>query len=428
MLHPATSRRRRILMRTALLLLAAIAGCGGHGSGTPAEEHPGAPVQAQPAKKIMLGEWTDLFGTTQPLPNHSARISATVEGHVVSVLNDGKVVEGQQVKAGQIIVQLDDRVLRANRAKLQATFHDLEEQEKQARYALELATIDVNRLKELLRGNSSGTGSIPLVSRVELEKAQVLQKDAQSKQKSAISKQAAARAELKAMDAQLEFFTLRAPIAGRLSMVQAVPGQTLNPGAIVADVVDLDPIDVLCYAPPDAVARLTLQQPSKLMPPEVSNTQSASSAGPPLPGKVTFIDVKAQPETGNVPVKVRFPNPDLRLRAHMVVRVHVLTSPERERLTIPESAIMEDLDIPTLIAIQDIKTEEKDGEKHQVGKARKLQVVLGIRDRERSVVEIIRLRDPATGEAVVPEGLLFVTSGAHGLQNDDAVTLRDDRP
>src|SRR5437762_9657234 len=78
-------------------------GCKG-ASAPPEEEAPQAPVQAQPATKILMGEWTDLFGTTQPLPHCSARISTAVEGHVISVLGDGKgsvVVEGQQLKPGQ---------------------------------------------------------------------------------------------------------------------------------------------------------------------------------------------------------------------------------------------------------------------------------------------------------------------------------------
>ena len=73
-------------------------------------------------------EWTEAIGTTQPLPNHSARISAAVEGHVLTVLRDehgGTVVEGQEVKAGQVVVQLDDSVLQANRTKLEATLRDL---------------------------------------------------------------------------------------------------------------------------------------------------------------------------------------------------------------------------------------------------------------------------------------------------------------
>jgi RND family efflux transporter MFP subunit len=399
-----------------------LAGCKGK-SAPPVEEHPEAPVQAQSAKKILMGEWTDLFGSTQPLPNRSARVSTAVEGHVLSVLGDGKgttVVEGQQVKANQVIVRLDDRVLRANRAKLQETFKDFEEQQKQAGYAMELATIDVNRLKELIRVSSVG-GAFPSVSKVELDKAHVLQKDAQSKMRAMSAKQAGAQADLKALEEQMEFFTLRAPIDGRLSIVQAVPGQTLSPGTVVADVLNLEQIDVLCYAPPDAAARLALDQPAKLFLDEMASPDSKE----PLLGKVAFIGVQAQPETGNIPVKVRFPNPNYRIRSHVVVRVHVLTKPEQERLTIPDAAIAADRDIPTVIAIEDLKTEKKGDAEHKTGKARRLQVVLGVRDRDRRVVEILSLEDPATKERISPADLLFITSGGNGLQNDDIVKLQD---
>jgi RND family efflux transporter MFP subunit len=410
------------LLLAGLLLSGAVVGCHGGAPAAP-EPVPRAPVQAQAAKMILLGEWTELLGTTQPLPNRSARISATVEGHVLSILGDGKgsvVVEGQQVKAGQVIVRLDDSVLRANGEKLQATLNDVEELQKQAGYALELATIDVIRLKELLQ--SSATGN--LVSRIELEKAHVLQKDAQSKQKAVAAKQAAARADLKALDKQMEFFTLRAPIAGRLSIVHAVPGQTLNPGAIVADVVDLDQIDALCFAPPHAAARLALEQPAKLLVDEPGTRE----AGQPLMGTVVFVGVQAQPETGNVPVKVRFPNPNLRLRAYAIVRVHVLTEPEQERLTIPEAALMEDRDVPAVLAVQDVKTESNASGPETTGKARKLQAVLGIRDRDLGVVEILGLEDPATKKKVAPTGVLFVTAGGHGLLNDDVVKLQHEEP
>jgi multidrug efflux pump subunit AcrA (membrane-fusion protein) len=143
-------------------------------------------------------------------------------------------------------------------------------------------------------------------------------------------------------------------------------------------------------------------------------------------GKVAFIAVQAQPETGNVAVKVRFPNPELRLRAHTIVQVHVLTRPEQERLTLPESAVTEDRDVPTVLAVEDVKTEEKDGEEEKLGKARLLQATLGIRDRERRVVEIVALEDPATKKRVAPRGLLFVTEGGQGLQTDDPVKLRDE--
>jgi membrane fusion protein (multidrug efflux system) len=389
----------------------------------PTEEGtPQAPVKAEAAKTLVLGEWTDLLGTTQPLPNHSARVSAAVEGRVLSVLGDSMgavVTEGQQVKAGQVIVRLDDRVLQANREKLRAALDDLDEQKKQAGYAVELAKIEVNRLEELTPSSSS-SGSLPLVSRVELNRARIAQKDAESKQKSVTAKHAVATAELKALDEQLHFYTLRAPIAGRLGIVQAVPGQTLSAGTVVAEVVDLNEIDVVCYAPPDAAARLALDQPAKLV-----LGEAAGEDGKRFPaGKVAFVGIQAQPETGNVAVKVRFPNPDLRLRTNTVVRVHVLTKPEKERLTIPETALMEDRDPPTVVAVQDVKSEKKNGDEQKVGKVRKLQATLGVRDRDRHVVELLGLVDPATKETVAPQRLLFVTAGGNGLQNDDVVKLQ----
>lgn len=421
----ACSRPRRLFLRrlTAGLLLCLPVSCGKEKPHAE-EEAPVAPVHAEAAKKIALGEWTELFGTTVPLPNHSARVSAAVEGHVLSVLGDGKgtvVTEGQEVKPGQVIVQLDDRVLRANREKLKATLTDLEEQQKQAGYAVELALIDVHRLEELL-GRSVPAGQLPPVSRIELDKARVVQKEAESRQKAATAKHAVAIADLKALDEQLEFYSLRAPIAGRLSLVQAVPGQTLSPGTVVADVLKLDLIDVLCYAPPEAARRLALDQPAQLILVEAPSAE----AKPPLTGKVAFIAVQAQPETGNVAVKVRFPNPGLRLGANAVVRVNVQTQPERERLTIPESALAEDQEPPTVVVVQDVKTEKKEGEEHRLGKARKLQASVGIRDRDRHIVELLSLEDPANKEKVSAANLLFITAGGQGLHDDDAVKLEDE--
>src|SRR5207248_5620925 len=59
-----------------------------------------APVKWMAARQFFLEEWTEVVGTTQPLPGRSARVTARVEGRVVSVLDgaSGKpAVEGQSV-------------------------------------------------------------------------------------------------------------------------------------------------------------------------------------------------------------------------------------------------------------------------------------------------------------------------------------------
>src|SRR5262249_35545820 len=160
-------------------------------------------------------------------------------------------------------------------------------------FALELANIDVNRLKELLKSSQATGGT--LVSPIDFAKAKVLQKDAQSKLQGMAAKKSAAQADLKALEQQLEFFTLRAPIAGRLGMVQVVPGQTLSPGTFVADVVNLKQIDALCYAPPQAAARLALAQKARLFLAEATDAKATKH----LNGEVVFIAVQADPQTGN---------------------------------------------------------------------------------------------------------------------------------
>src|SRR5262249_15053614 len=135
-------------------------------------------------------------------------------------------------------------------------------------------------------------------------------------------------------------------------------------------------------------------------------------------GKLVFLAEQAQPDTGNFYVKVRFPNRELRLRANSVVRVEVLTEPEKKRLTIPEAALQEDQDPPIVIVAADVKTEKDSaGKEEKIAKARKLQAILGVRDRDRHVVELLRLIDPESHEAVDLHDQLFVIEGGHGLRN-----------
>jgi RND family efflux transporter MFP subunit len=400
------------------LSLLVTAGC--HRAAPPPEEEGKAPVKAVPARRVVLGEDTELLGATQALPQHAARVTAPVEGHVLWALGDGSgpaVVEGQEVKKGQVIVQLDDRIIQANRARTQALLDEQQELRQQADIALKVAAVEKNRLEAV---PGSENGAIPLVSKADLEKVRLLLRDAEGKQKAALAKERALRAELDVLDVQLEFHKLRAPIAGRLGTVHAVPGQTLAIGTAVAEIVDLREIDVVCLVPPENAARLVLDQSARVsFGPGVLPEESGPT------GKVKYIAVQAQPETGNFLVKVRFPNPELRLRANMVVRCHVRTQPEKERLVIPEKAIMEDENEPAVVVVQEVKTEKNaEGEEETTGEARKLHAVLGIRDREHHLAEVLSLEDPDKHEKVSPENLLFVVEGGHGLHDGDAVKVK----
>jgi HlyD family secretion protein len=416
--HRPTRRsawKRRSLQVAIVPLLACLTlGCG-KSPESPEDEKHFAPVKAEPVHMERLGEWTELLGTTQPLPDRTARVSASVEGHVVSLLEGRNgSAEGQRVQAGQVIARLDDRVPRANRAKLAAQIDELIEQKSQAGYVVELATVEVKRLEELRQGSGAG---VPLVSRVDMEKTRIALQDARSKERAVAAKEAVLRADLKALDAQLDFYTLKAPIAGTLGLLQAVSGQTLAPGASVAEVVDLDEIDALCFAPPNAARRLVVGQTARL------------AGEDKLAGKVVFISVQAQAETGNVAVKVRFPNKDLALRANSVVRVLVQTHADKDRLVVKEVALMEDQQPPAIVVVRDLETKDHDGKPEKVGKAVKLEVQVGVRDREKGLVEVLGVAaadKKYKTEKFILKDLLVVTEGGHGLHDGDTVKLDEE--
>jgi HlyD family secretion protein len=410
-------RVSRLLAYSCLLGVLLAVGC--RQTTTPAgeEEPPPAPVKIKKAEETPLTEWTELVGTTQALPGHSARVSAVIEGRVVKLLGEGEnaIAEGQVIEKGQFIAQLDDRIAKANRDKVAAGQEKLKELKNQAEVAVELARLDVTRLEKLLPVGASDT-PMPLVARVELDRARLTLKDAESKQKGAVADLEAAKAELRALDEQLDLYTLRAPLRGRLGQVQVNVGQTLSVGTVIAEVVDLDEVDVLCYVSPRTVPLLSLEQPARYGDDEE------------VAGKVVFLGVTAFPDTGNFPIKIRFPNEDLEYKVGAVTRVNVQTKPEVKRLVVPDEAIMEDQDPPAVMVVEHMETKDKEGQPVQFGKARKLTATLGVRDREKHVTEILKLEDPETKESVPIEDAVFVVDGLHGLRDGDVLKIEKDEP
>jgi RND family efflux transporter MFP subunit len=412
--------RRNVLGFLAVLLLLP-SGCTKEEEHAAEEEEHAAPVKWEPAEKADLEEWTELLGVTQPLPNHAAHISAAVGGYVLSVLPSEKgkpIVEGQRVEKGQILVQLDDRVLRANRDKLLVSDPELQEQIKQAGHALELAQLEVDRLEKLQR--NSGT-SVLLVTKLEMDKAQLALKDAESKFKAVKAREDVARADIKAIDEQLNLYTLRAPIAGQLGMVHASPGQTLAAGASIAEVINLDEVDVLCFVPSSTVNKLHLDQVVRIEEHEEELTDAVKLEQ----GRIVFISDQAQAETGTIAVKARFPNQHRKLRSNVLLRVRVLTEKKSDCITIPEAALLEDQEEPAVLIIETEKKKNKEGKEEEEHHVHKRVAKLGLRDREKHRVELLGLfevEEEKKKPVPLEKDTLFVVEGGHGLEDDDLVT------
>jgi RND family efflux transporter MFP subunit len=412
-----SSRPRVVSWLLFLLVLALPLGCS-RTAPPPDEKIPPAPVKWEGARQVVLEEWTELVGTTQQLPDHSARVTAPVEGRVLSVLTSaaGKaIVEGQMVQAGDVLARLDDTTLRILRDKADSAKKVLKAEEEIAALAVKVAALDVKRLKDLKAQQDQ------VVPQVELEKAQLALDTAEAHVRAGQRKLEAADEEVAALDRQLKLYTLTAPRKGRIGRLQVVVGQTLAIGSLVAEVVDIeDQIDVLAFVPASDVRKLKLGQPAHVGPIQKNPSEET---GPDPEGKVEFIADQAETETGHYAIKVRFPNRDLKLRANAVVRLRVLTKPGKVCWALPEAAVMEDQDPPGIVIVEESKKMNADNKEEDVFTARRLRATLGVRDRVLRQVEIVRLEDPDKKWHGDLETIQVIVEKGQGLQTGDAVRL-----
>jgi RND family efflux transporter MFP subunit len=427
-MRPLAAFQRHFPSLVACLLLAGVPlGC--NRAAAPAEEKtPPAPVKWEQPRQLFLEEWTELVGSTEAVPDHAARVTTPVAGQVLAVLQGaaGKpVVEGQPLKAGDVLVRLDDIIVRDQRDKALAAKKVLEAEKEAAEYAIKDAELEVARLDELKRQqDAQGSERTPLVVPIQIKKAALALEAAKAHGRADDRKLEAADQELAALERQLKLYTLTAPRKGTLGLLQVVVGQNLSVGAVVADVVDVeDEIDVLCFVPAADARRLRVGQPAHVG----SLEKDAAQPGADPEGKVVYVADQAEAETGHFAVKVRFPNKDLKLRAGAVVRLRVLTKPGRACWTLPEAAVMEDQAKPGVVIVEKVEVKKNaDGKDEQQGTARRLQAVLGIRDRVLRQVEILRLEDPEKQWHGDLESVLVVVEKGQGLQTGDAVRLEEE--
>jgi membrane fusion protein (multidrug efflux system) len=258
--------------------------------------------------------------------------------------------EGQRVRAGTILVELDDRQAAAEVAAARAA---LVESEGRYRRALEL--FETNALSES-----------------ELE------------QRSA--RRDADRATLAAAEARLADATLRAPFDGQLGLRRVSPGSLVGPDTVITTLDDTDPIK-LDFTVPETSLQL-------LEPGLAVSAHSAAWPGVEFTGRVESIDTRVDPVSRTVRVRARIPNPEGRLRAGMFLSVRAVRDDVRA-LLIPEHAIVPEQSRQfTYVIGEDDRLEKRE-----------------IRTGRRRPGEVEVLDGLAAGERVVVEGTLKARPG-----------------
>jgi membrane fusion protein, multidrug efflux system len=250
------------------------------------------------------------LGTVQAF--YTVTVTARVDGQIEKVA----FREGQDVKKGALLVQIDPRPYQAALGVAIAT-------RDKDRAQLANARRDMDRYALLAPEDLASKQT------VDTQRALIAQLTAQVKGDEAAIDNART---------QLEYTTITSPIAGRTGIRLVDPGNIVRAADTAGMVVvtQLEPIAIIFTLPEEAFGQLS----AALARGPVAATALARAGSEELDtGTVELIDNQIDQATGTIRVKAILPNQHRRLWPGEFVNVRVLTRTRRNVLTIPASAL-----------------------------------------------------------------------------------------
>ena len=317
---------------------------------------------------------------------YAGRVEASKEVQVRAqasgILLRRNYVEGAEVKAGDVLFEIDPKPYEAELAKVRAQLQQAEAQLKQT-------TQDADRYIQLAQ---TGSGT---------EKAR---EDAISARDQAAASVALAQASVQVAELNLGYTTVRAPIDGITSLEQVPEGSlisTSGDAGLLTRITQRDPAHVIFSVSESEFAegRALLEaqgvwdQATKVLSVTVmfGNGRAYSHKG-----VIDFASAGLDPETGTIRVRVVAPNPDRRLLPGQFVRAVVSGFVLDDAIVVPQVAVSQSAQGQTVYTI--------DSE----GKAEIRPVELGRETQDGWVVKT----GLKSGDRVITEGIIKVRPGA----------------
>ena len=240
---------------------------------------------------------------------------------------------------------------------------------EQARVAVERAQAVAQGLQSL-RGNNLTSKQQLFDAEKALEAARVQQKAAEATLHAMMigpRPEAVAEAEgrIKTADAlvafsraHFDFHTIRAPIDGTLDSLTCRIGQTIAIGSAIGEVVDTRHVFASVWLPTRSAFSVRVGQVARVWPGDAgdSSAEASDEKEKGMAGKVAFVGRMADPQTGNLPIRVLVENPQGRLTIGQSVRVSITVEEHKETLQVPAVAILDLGEGPVLNVVRDGKS------------------------------------------------------------------------
>jgi multidrug efflux system membrane fusion protein len=246
-----------------------------------------------------------------------ALASVTVKARIDGQLERVDYIEGQDVKAGQILAQLDARPVRAQLEQVQA-------QKARDEAQLANARLDLDRYSQLIKEEATSRQTLDTQRALVAQLQAAVQTD---------------EAQIHYAQVQLGYATITAPLSGRTGARLVDPGNIVHAsdasGLVVIN--QIDPISVLFTLPGDAVQAINhAQQDSRRL-----TVLAYAREGDELLARGTLVLVNNQIDvaSGTVQLKGRFANPQHVLWPGQYVNVRLQLGDHGQALTVPAPVV-----------------------------------------------------------------------------------------
>jgi multidrug efflux system membrane fusion protein len=271
---------------------------------------PAVPVDIATAKLADVPVYVEGLGTVQAF--YTVTVTARVDGQIESV----DFVEGQEVRKGAVLAQIDPRPLQAalDQAKAAA--------------AKDNATL-INARRDLERYELLAPEELASKQTVDTQHSLVAQLDAQVR---------GDEANVASAQTQLDYARITSPINGRTGIRLVDPGNNVHASGTsgIVVVTQLQPISIIFSLPEDALKQVSdaVNRGSVAAVALSRNRREELDRG-----TVALIDNQIDQATGTIKIKATFPNASRTLWPGEFVNVKILTDVLHNAVTIPASAL-----------------------------------------------------------------------------------------
>jgi len=277
-------------------------------------------------------------------PYDEVWVKAEVSGQVVEVL----VKEGQPVKRGQALVQLDDRDYRSRLARIEANY--------------KLAKLNYDRTEALVKKK--------ITAPTKLDEIEAQLKDLGAQRKEA--------------RLALSRTRITSPLSSLLNRIEAKEGDYLAVGDPVAQILEIDQVKVTVGVPESDVAAIFDLEEADVIIEALGKRR--------VKGKKVFLSRQPRSLARLFDLELRVPNPDGRILPGMFARVELVKQVFEQALAVPLYAVITQGDEP-FVFVEEGGRAEKRSVKLGVLVGWEVQISSGLKPGEKVIVVGHRLVD-----------------------------------